>query len=383
MKKVIYCIISVVFILMIFVSLKPSDKRTVIQFASWGSQSEIEILKPIIEEYEKQNPDIKVDFLHIPQNYFQKIHLLFASNLAPDIIFINNLNIPVYSEFLEDLSNCINKEEFYEKTLQAMSYEDKLLAVPRDVSTMIVYYNKTLFDKYNIDYPKESWNFNDLLDICSKFKTKGIFGISFDEQVLYYLPYLMSSGGGILSDDLQKIIIDTPESQQGLKFYADLRNKYNYAPKKSQSASATMAQMFLQQKLALHLSGRWMVPKYRSSAEFDWDVINFPAGKAGSIVPLDASGWAISKSSKHKSEAIKFIQYISSKENIAKMTSCGLITPARTDVAQSSDFLCGKPNSQIYFLKAINMSKPTPVSKNYSELIDKLSNNLEPMFNPQ
>ena len=39
--------------------------RTVIQFASWGSKSEIDILKPLLAEFELENPDIKVDFMHI------------------------------------------------------------------------------------------------------------------------------------------------------------------------------------------------------------------------------------------------------------------------------------------------------------------------------
>ena len=38
------------------------DNHTTIEFASWGSKSEIDILKPILNDFEKANPDIKVDF---------------------------------------------------------------------------------------------------------------------------------------------------------------------------------------------------------------------------------------------------------------------------------------------------------------------------------
>ena len=139
--------------------------------------------------------------------------------------------------------------------------------------------------------------------------------------------------------------------------------------------------MFLQKKLAMHLSGRWLVPKYREAADFDWDIINFPNGKNGSIVSMDASGWAVSKSSKNKENAIKFIKYLSNKDNIAKMATSGLITPARIDVANSGVFLSGKPQSSKIFLDVIESSKPTPVSKNYIELTDNLSKILEPLFN--
>lgn len=358
-----------------------SEDKIVLKFSSWGSQSEIEILKPIIADFEKKNPDVKIEFMHIPQNYFQKLHLLIASNLAPDVIFINNLNLPIYANYLEDLTNYVDKNLFFEQTLQAMTFNGKILAIPRDASNLVVYYNKDLFKKYGISLPKLNWTFEDLIYIGLKFKEHEVFGISFDEESLFYLPYLMSCGGGILSDDLTTEIITVENSQKGLNFYADLRNKYNIAPKKVQSASVTMAQMFLQQKLAMHLSGRWLVPKYRQDADFDWDIINFPKGSVGSVVPMDSSGWAISKTSKNKDLAVKFVQYLSSEENIKLMTKSGLITPARIDVANSDSFLSGQPKSSRIFLDVIKTSKPTPVSKNYRELTDKLSRELEPIFN--
>ncbi len=370
MKRLILCLVAIV---IFCTACTKSDSRTIIKFASWGSQSEIEILKPIISDFEKENPNLKIDFMHIPQNYFQKIHLLIASKLAPDIIFINNLYLPVYADFLEDLTTYIDMN-FYKQTIQALSYNGKILAIPRDASNMVVYYNKDLFNKYNIPYPKPNWTFQDLLNISLEFKKHGIFGISFNEEPSFYLPYLMSNGGGIYE-------INSSQSQEALKFYADLRNKYNVAPKKSQSASATMAQLFLQEKLAMQVSGRWLVPKYRNSANFDWDIINFPNGKVGSVVPMDASGWAISKSSKNKENAIKFILFLSNKENLTKMTKSGLITPARIDVANSKEFLSGKPQSSHIFLDIIKTSSPTPVSKDYRELTDELSKKLEPLFN--
>ena len=102
------------------------------------------IIEEIISDYELKRGK-KVEFLHIPQNYFQKIHLLLASNMAPDVIFMNNLYLPVYADFLEDLTSYVEKNVFYEKTLQALSFNGKILAFPRDTSNLVIYYNKDLF----------------------------------------------------------------------------------------------------------------------------------------------------------------------------------------------------------------------------------------------
>ena len=366
-----------IFVLCIFFlcGCSVKDNRTVVQFASWGSKSEVEILKPILNDFEKENPDIKIDFMHIPQNYFQKIHLLFASNTAPDVVFINNQYLPVYANagLLEEMD--FWKDEFYPQALEALSWNDKIYAVPRDVSNLVVFYNKDLFDAAKISYPSNNWTMNDFLKTAQKLSGNGIFGVSFDDEPLFYLPYLMSNGGGFLSDE-----IDKKESQDAINFYADLRKKYHVAPLKSESASATSAQLFLQKKLGMYISGRWMVPKLREAADFEWDVVRFPAGHKGSVVPLDASGWAVSKSSSHKKEAFKLIDYLSSKESSEKFCKSGLIVPAREDVS-GCIINEQKPQNSKVFLDVIKTSKPTPVTVDYREVLDELKIKLESKFN--
>ena len=342
------------------------DDRVKIQFASWGSKTEVEIIKDVINDFETSHPDIKVEFLHIPQNYFQKIHLLFASNTEPDVLFLNNLYLPVYANSgkLQELS--VHQGIYDKKVQDALSWHGKLYAVPRDISLLIVYYNKDLFKKSGVAEPKNDWTREEFLTKALKIKEKtGVFGISFEEEPLFYLPYVLSEGGSFFE-------INSQQTQKALNFYADLRKKYHVAPKREESASATMAQMFLQGKLAMHLSGRWLTPKYLEEAKFDWGTVVFPAGEEGSVVPLDASGWAVSKSSKHKDEAIEFVNYLSSREVIEKFAQTGLIVPARTDV----DFL-----GAAVYKAALKTAMPTQVSVDYNKVLDELKEELEFLFN--
>ncbi len=365
-----------IFCIFLFCGCSKNENRTTIQFASWGSKSEVDILRPIINEFEQSNPDIKVDFMHIPQNYFQKIHLLFASNTSPDVIFINNLYLPIYANanLLEPLND---NGAFFKQSTEALSFNGKLYAIPRDVSNLVIYYNKDIFDKKHIPYPSKNWTMKDFLETAIKLTDKDTFGISFEEDPLFYLPYLMSNGGGILPSEINK-----KESIDAIKFYADLRKKYHVAPKTNESASATMGQMFLQGRLGMYLSGRWMTPKIREEAGFDWDIAPFPKGTNGSIVQLDASGWAISKASKHKKEANMLINYLSSKNSSEKFTQSGLIVPARIDVANSKIFLDNKkPEHAEIFLDIISTSKPTPVTVNYNEILNDVKKETEKIFN--
>ncbi len=142
----------------------------------------------------------------------------------------------------------------------------------------------------------------------------------------------------------------------------------------------TMAQMFLQGRLAMHLSGRWLVPKYREEAKFHWDVIEFPKVNPFSKTPIDASGWVISKSSKNKKEAIKLVQYLSSESSAQQLAKSGLIVPARIDCAETLQDGQKPENSKI-FTAIIETSTPTPVTVNYREILDNLKSKTERIFN--
>ncbi len=399
MKK-LWGILIIIGILIISLNLSFSKKegKITIKFSSWGSESELKILQPLIKEFEQKNPDIKVEFLHIPNNYFQKLHLLVASNLAPDVVFLNNINGQMYvandifldlNSFL-DKDNLISRTDFFDNALKAFTYKNKLYAIPRDISNLVIYYNKDIFEKENIAPPGKSWNMDEFLATAQKltkdFNNDGQvdrFGFGFEENPLFWLPFLWSNGGGIIDDELKNIIISKPESVKWIQFYADLRSKYHVAPTAGEAGSATMSQLFMQGKLAMHISGRWSVPRYRKDIKFNWDVAKFPSGTKGSIVDADASGWGISKQSKYPQKSWRLIKFLANKKAIEKFTGSGLIVPSRQDVANSNVFLAKekKPSSSEIFINIIPQAKPTPANKSYQEIIDLVNQQLEPVWN--
>ncbi len=307
-----------------------------ISFSSWGSVTETKILNKLISDYEKNNPEVKINFIHIPQNYFQKIHLLFASSTAPDVIFINNLYLPVYKNQLEDLTSIVNTKDFYPQTTKALSIDGKLYAIPRDISNFVFFYNKNITGDINPD-----WTFNDFEKLIKNTSNDKHYGLSYERDIYWASPYLETLG-----------------FENGIKFYKNLESKY--APTPAQVGSSTQAQMFLDGKLGLYLSGRWLFPKISETAEFPYGIVTFPG-----IVTADASGWAISKNSKHKIQALKFVKYLSSKESIDYFTDTGLIIPARIDSSEKI--------KERAFLDAIPKSVPRKPDINFNKTRDSLN----------
>lgn len=345
-------------LLSLFVLCGCSNKyqQNILTFTSWGSITEVKILKQLISNFEKENPSVKINFIHIPQNYFQKLHLLFASNSAPDVLFINNLYLPIYASYLDDLTTLVDKKDYYTQSLDSLSWNNKLLAIPRDVSNLIFYVNTDIVE-YN-----EKWTMSDLLSIMQKITSDEVYAISFEEDIYWAFPYLAYFGEKFN----EKFDYRT---SKGFNFYKDLRDKYRVAPTKSQVGSSTQAQMFLDKKIGIYLSGRWMYPKITEKADFNWNIVAFPLGK--NPYPCDASGWAISKKSKNKDLAIKFVKYLSDEKSSKYFAQTGLIVPARKDVSQLLNNLY---HNEKVFLEVIDNSEKTYIPYNFKKLSDDFNN---------
>lgn len=362
------------------------DRIPKLTYSTWGSHSEMSIIKPLIKEFEQKN-NVKIKLIHIPQNYFQKLHILFASKQAPDVLFINNYYLPLYAKagLLENLEKYFSLKElentFFQNTLNSMKFENTLYGLPRDVSNLVIFYNQDMFKRKKIPYPTKNWNYQDLLKLAKQLTDDDTLGIGFEEKPIFWEPILWSNGGELFNKK-GEFTLNQKESLDALKYYIDLRINHKVAPSKTESSNRTMAQLFLNEKIAMHISGRWLVPKYRAEANFNWDIIPLPNGKKGSIAGSDTSGWAISKSSKNKDLAINFIKYMSSYESIQNISKSGLITPARKDCAYSNTFLDKnkKPQNAIFFIEINDLAKNTNIPNNYNQKIEKLERLLEPYF---
>lgn len=349
--------------------------------------------------------------MHIPDNYYQKLHLLVASDLTPDVMLTNSISFPIYASqgVFMDLrpllakspsgEGSLSERQFYPASLRAFTWKasngrELLGALPRDISDVAVFYNRNLFQKAGLPEPTAQWNWDQFLEDAKKLTVDtnndgdpDQFGVSFySKPPLFWLPFVWSAGGELFSPDLRRVILDSPEALQGLRFYANLRNQWHVAPKKVESGGVTMSQLFLQQKIAMMVNGRWSVPVLREQAKFRWDVAPLPIGPSGqSRVGIDASGYAISAKTAHPRESMALLRFLLSRNAIAAVTQSGLIVPARRDVAESNLYLAPgqAPAHGRVFLDAITDGVPTHTPPRWNELIEELGLALEPVWDGQ
>lgn len=362
---------------------------TELTFSTWGSIEEIDTLRPLLAEFEAANPDVPVRLIHIPDKYPHKVRLMGAARIMPDVLFMENQSLPGFAKrgALRDLGPFLKadaelkSDDFYKPVMDAMSWKGTLYGIPRDLSNLVIYYNQDMFDAAGVPYPKAGWTYEDMVATAKKL-TKGDsqFGMGFSPFPLYWLPYLWSDGVDVMDPAMTRSTLLEPATLAALKRYADLRLEHKVAPTEAQMGNARMSQLFAQRKIAMMISGRWVVPGFRKKLDFKWDVAPFPRGKVGSVVDADASGWSISASSRQPEKAWRLVRFLASAKSIRAFTESGLIVPSRPDVAKSQAFLGGAPASSQVFLDVIANSRPTLTPPSYNEIQYELIDGLPPAW---
>jgi ABC-type glycerol-3-phosphate transport system substrate-binding protein len=325
-------------------------KTDVIKVSFWGDSKEIAIIKGIIDDWSKENKDIKVVLQHIPYNqYMQKVQTEFAAGMGADVVFceVNNF-IDLYSKGilmpLDDLiaaDPSIDIKDYYPELTKRFTRDGKLFVLGRDIAPFAcVFYNKDLFDQAGIPYPKDDWTVKDLVEIGQKLVRKeGGITTQFGFYCLTWVNWLYTFGGGLVDnfENPTKLTITSYKSRQGIQFYHDLMYKYGISP--TPNLDTTGAQLFMTGRLAMYQSGIWESPEFRTIQSFDWDVVMFPGGPDGKkSFGSGGSGYAISKTCKNPAAAWRVVKALAGRKGQISMAKTGLAQPAIRSLANSEYF---------------------------------------------
>lgn len=351
-----------------------------ISFMHWGGPEEIAIIKKMVAAFESENPDIKVKIIHAA-NYMDKLHVMIGGGIPPDLFYLGDDNFTAFAdggalqsmEQFRRTDTLFDEEDYYELPLKAFIYNGELYGLPISWTPLVLYYNKDIFDEAGVPYPDSSWTWQDFLE-AAKRMTKDLNGDGEPDQFGYLvstwwtftLNWIWQNGGRILSEDKTKCVMNSPETIEALQFIQDLVWKYKVAPTAAQIAQRDL---FTTGRIGMVISGRWMVPRYRTIKEFEWGIAPLPKGKVRAT-PIFTTAYVMSKKCKYPEAAWRLARFMSGPKGSKFIAKLGLGVPSVKSVANSPLFLDPKKkpmNSQLY-LEAAQYARLEPANPHWQEM---------------
>ena len=276
-----------------------------------------------VAAFEAAHPEIAVEPVRIP--YLQNLQQFINSSQggeAPDLVRLSDTELGRIGHIsveglplLEDLRphlTPVQRSRFEPRALNAMRYGTSLYAIPVSQGTLALIYNKALFDAAGVDYPRDDWTTDDLIAAAKSLTGDDALGFAVPLKWSYWFIPFLTGFGATLFDSEDNPTLDSPGSERALEWFLDLERVHGVAA--SSTGIENMSTQFQLSRAAMVLDGSWNWNAYLA-AGLDLGVAVMPVVSETGLrmgPMFSVFGWAVSKQSASKVEAVKFAQWLSS-----------------------------------------------------------------------
>lgn len=223
----------------------------------------------------------------------------------PDVFWMHSNEAERYmsNEMLLDLtdriaeSDSIDMSKYPEDITELYTYDGKNYAIPKDVDTIALWYNKTLFDEAGLAYPTADWTWDDLYEAAKALTKDGVygFGCSATNNQAGYYNLIYDMGGYVINDDKTASGYDDPNTIKAMQYFEKMIQEGIMPSQQTMSESAEDV-LLGSGTLAMATQGSWMLSAFKENEYIaqNCDCVELPkdaaSGKRVSI--YNGLGWA-------------------------------------------------------------------------------------------
>ncbi|AFW96969.1 ABC transporter substrate-binding protein [Dolichospermum sp. UHCC 0352] len=357
--------------------LKPPPFITV-KLSGWtGNPLEQKLLKQVIQDFEKQHPQIKVKYEAISDQYMDVIKTRLVGEAAPDVFYLDALEAPFLmgQNVLEPLDKYIKPKfdltDIEPNLLKNFTYQNRIYGLPKDYSTLALFYNKQAFNQVGLTSPPTTW---EQLRSYSKQLTGKLNKYGFGEiPELARQAYKITAFGGEIIDKNGYATFANNPGLQGLELVINQYQKDRSSAQKSDVGTNSGSEMFGQNKVAMVIEGNWAIPYLQETfPKLEFATAEIPEINNQKSTMVFTVAYVMNKQAPHKKEAWELISFLTGKEGMKKWTAKGFALPARKSVAQQLGYDQDRLRSSL--VAGVNYATPWQLGKNPAAIINNFDN---------
>ncbi len=297
----------------------------------------------LIEEFNATHENIQVTMEVQPWDTIsQKLPSAWATGQGPDIA-TPNFDSNIVAKYIEtdsllaldsigDGETQINADKLAPAAIDAFTSDGTLYAVPANIATLQLYYNKTLFEAAGIDGPPTT--VEQMREYAIKLTGNGVYGLSLaDHETIQMWPILQWLDGGDVVDADGCSVLGSAANIESLTTWAGLVQD-GVAPVGLTGAESDA--LFSAGQAAMQLNGPWAAPGY-TSAGIDLGVAAVPVGVDGPVTLGSTVPLAVSASTEHPAEAQEFLAWWTGKDAQRQFALASGFPPVRTDLGDDAE----------------------------------------------
>ena len=274
----------------------------------WASTSAVEQaqIKNLADKLTAKQPNITVELTMGSAQFDDQLLAMYSGGTPPDTWQASSDTYKGYvaKDMLYDLTPFIRRDgtdfsDIYPFLTSAYRYKNGTYGWPFGGGTVVLYYNKTLYQREGLTDPNDlaaqkKWDFDALLDAARRTTKKDAAGAVTQwglSTIGYWQPWIWAAGGELFDAGITKALLDQPRAIEGMQFEADLYARHGVAALTDAQRGGQNGFLAFDQGLgAAYLHGTWQIDDRRKNAPFEWDIAPFPAGPRGDRATISPPG---------------------------------------------------------------------------------------------
>ncbi|ULL13848.1 extracellular solute-binding protein [Paenibacillus sp. H1-7] len=350
--------------------VKDPDPVTLKLFA-YNPMSESDFKKLIAEPVKKKYPYITVELLSKNSTQFEST---IAAKEDMDLILMWNGSVNSNKQYgiFEDMTPHARKAGFdfgrfdpkAMETIKELSDKGEIYGVPYQIQFYALYYNKDLFDKFGVPYPKDGMTWEDTVELTRKMSRMqdGVQYSGFDTDTLSRFTYPLSLVP--VDGKTDKVLVNSDAYKKAFELGKQLYSIPDNPGKLSTGR-------FTKEKTLAMVGTVNLFDQLEKTPDLNWDMVQFPSykEKPNTYGMYDLNIVMMTSTSKHKDEAMKAIEVFLSDEVQTLSSTMGKLS-ALTNPEIRKQFGIGLPMLKGKNLQGIFKSSPAyapPFSMHHSK----------------
>jgi multiple sugar transport system substrate-binding protein len=330
----------------------PASAQDVIVIKQWyhqyGEDGVQDAVTRYADEYNKLNPNIKIEITWVPGDYGTKLSAALLTADGPDV-FESQPTVDKVTQGLvaplDDLYTPDIKKDFNPNNIAAATVNGKIYGIKMIDDTGAFYYRKSVFAKAGITPPK---TFDDLLAAAKKLTAgnqKGLFIGNDGGANSFFAKFMIwSAGDDIIKDN--KAAFNNDRGVLAVKKLKELNDSGVLligAPTDWWDPS-----VFVDGLAPIQFNGLWAMPAIKKALGDDFGVFAWPALDNQGTPTTWYGGWTAfaSAKSQHLAETKAYLKWLwlqNTTDQIDFATAYGFHVPPRASVAAQATALKDGP----------------------------------------
>ncbi len=360
-------------------TLQPSEAKGASGKVTWCIGKDTSgAFNTAVETFNKENPKLEAQLIELPENADiqreQQIQRLRAESSECDVLGMDVIWTAEYaaSGWLYDLTPVVEESEgdFIPSTVETTEYEGKKWALPFNTNAGFLFYRTN-------EVPKPPTTWEQVYKEAKEDNGLVYQGERYEGLTVNFLELLYSAGGKVLSEDGEKVEIDSPETRKVLEFMREgiedgavSKAVTTYEEESSRRAFEAGNATFMRNWPYAYALGK------ESNIADEFEVTKFPGfgGNPGAGV-VGGYNLGISAYTDNPQGSLAFAEFLITepvqKEMFLKATLPAVATAVYEDPQVQKEI----PFTE-ELLKAVEQAQARPVSPVYTEISEAIFNNV-------